>query len=181
MPANAVTDEACPDGNEWVVSTSTGDCHGGRSRPTSSLMPVVVSEVATITPTVKNAARRWPRTNIRIARTAVMIAMPMVLKISSIHRSGRCTQSASTAHAWAPSPRSSKSRITCQPWSTAMREQHEQDQAHGGPARAGPRGDGRALGSLRVGAGTATHSMPVRRTRPNLRMRAASYPDSLAT
>ena len=58
MPANAVAEEACPDGYECEVRMSIGDCHGGRSRPTSSLIPVVASEVLIITPAVKNAARR---------------------------------------------------------------------------------------------------------------------------
>ena len=56
-PPKAVTAEAWPDGNALVLSSASGFCHAGRSRPTRSLIAVVASGVTIITPTVKSAAR----------------------------------------------------------------------------------------------------------------------------
>ena len=52
IPPNAVTDAACPDGNDFEESSDCSTCHSGRARPTSSLMMVYAAEVVTMTPTV---------------------------------------------------------------------------------------------------------------------------------
>ena len=116
MPANAAIEEAWPDGKrvrgEQVARVI---CHGGRSRPTSSLMHG--GRAARSRPSrrpVKNAARRWPcaRTS-ATARTAVrmVIADGAEDHLDRRAAAGAASRS-STAHACAPSPRSSKSRST---------------------------------------------------------------------
>ena len=52
IPPNAVTEAACPDGNDFEESSACSSCHSGRARPTSSLTTVYVTVVATMTPTV---------------------------------------------------------------------------------------------------------------------------------
>ncbi len=110
-------------------------------------MPVVASEVATMTPTVKYAARRWPRTNIRVASAAVMIATPMVLKISSTIRSGIVRP----VRVDRPRLGAVAALVEVADHLPALvdrdREEHEQDQARGGQ---------RQLGD----AGTVEHAAP---------------------
>ena len=71
MPANAATEEACPLGKLWLATMPVGSCQTGRSRPNVFLIVVVASEVATMTPAVNSAARRWPRTSRKTARITV--------------------------------------------------------------------------------------------------------------
>ena len=56
--ANAVTDEAWPEGNDLVSRKSADACHSGRERARLSLTTVVISDVVTMTSTVNSAARR---------------------------------------------------------------------------------------------------------------------------
>ena len=52
IPPKAVTDAACPDGNDFEDSRDCSSCHSGRALPTSSLISVYATVVATMTPTV---------------------------------------------------------------------------------------------------------------------------------
>ena len=52
IPPNAVTEAACPDGNDLDDSSACSICHSGRARPTSSLITVYAAVFVTMTPTV---------------------------------------------------------------------------------------------------------------------------------
>ena len=119
IPPRAVIDAACPDGNDFEDSSACSSCHSGRALPISSLRTVYVAMVVNMTPTVKSAARRWPRTSISTATASVMIVMPRVLNMTSMTRSGSTSQSDSTAYSAVGEPRSSNCATGPQPWTTA--------------------------------------------------------------
>jgi hypothetical protein len=70
-PAAEAIPEACPDGNEKLVSRCSGSSYTGRSRSTARFMKYVVRDAPSITPTVQYAALRCPRANSSTAATPV--------------------------------------------------------------------------------------------------------------
>ena len=88
-----------------------------------------------MTPTVKIAARRWPRTSISTATTSVMIVMPTVPKMTSMTRSGPISQPESTAYSAAGEPRLSNCATGPQPWTTATSTSAEQQERQQRPAQ----------------------------------------------
>ena len=85
MPPKAVIDAAWPDGKDLEDSSACSTCHSGRALPTSSLIRLYVTVVATITPTVNTAARRCPRSHMASATISVRTVMPMVWKADLDH------------------------------------------------------------------------------------------------
>ena len=119
IPAKAVIEEACPDGNDWVLSSPSGFCHGGRPRPISSLRSVVTSEVASITQTANSAARRCFRYSIAPASSVVSTIMPYVANAVSTTFRGCRSQCSSTDQRSSEPPRWSSEVTGPQSWVTS--------------------------------------------------------------
>ena len=119
-PANAVTDVVCPLGKLWFSTTPVGSCHSGRSRPSTCLKKVVARAFTIITPAVKNAARRWPRTSSSTVTTTVKTVIPMVPRPCSTTRSEATNPSCPPVQLRAGLPSSSIRTNGCHLWVTSV-------------------------------------------------------------
>ena len=139
-PANAVTDEAWPDGNDLVVRKSTVSCHSGRPRPSSSLTPVVASAVATSPRrrTARPAAAGGSKQHQRPAPGQRSVIATVAVS-SSIQRSVSTSHAWSSAQSSASRPRSSSGPSGERSCDHQHREHGEQRQQHDGSTRAAGR------------------------------------------